>query len=33
LWVKEAGQGLPLIMLHAAGTSGRIWWQHIYDGN
>ena len=29
LWVKEAGQGPPLIMLHAAGTSGRIWWQHI----
>lgn len=29
LWVKEAGQGPPLVMLHAAGTSGRIWWQHI----
>jgi 3-oxoadipate enol-lactonase len=29
LWVKEAGEGPPLIMLHAAGTSGRIWWQHI----
>jgi len=29
LWVKEVGQGPPLIMLHAAGTSGRIWWQHV----
>ena len=29
LWVKEAGQGPPLILLHAAGTSGRIWWRHI----
>lgn len=29
LWSEEAGQGPPLIMLHAAGTSGRIWWQHI----
>ncbi len=29
LWVKEAGQGEPLILLHAAATSGKIWWQHI----
>lgn len=29
LWVKEVGQGRPLVMLHAAGTSGKIWWQHI----
>ena len=29
LWVKDIGQGPPLVMLHAAGTSGRIWWQHI----
>lgn len=29
LWVKEAGQGSPLVMLHAVGTSGRLWWQHV----
>jgi len=29
LWVEEVGQGPPLIMVHAAATSGRIWWQHI----
>jgi pimeloyl-ACP methyl ester carboxylesterase len=29
LWIEEVGKGPPLIMLHAAATSERIWWQHI----
>jgi 3-oxoadipate enol-lactonase len=29
LWVKDTGQGPPLTLLHAVGTSGGIWWQHI----
>ena len=29
LSVMDVGQGPPLVMLHAAATSGRIWWQHI----
>lgn len=29
LSVEDAGQGSPLVMLHAVGTSGRLWWQHI----
>jgi 3-oxoadipate enol-lactonase len=29
LSVKDVGQGVPLVMLHAVGTSGRLWWQHI----
>jgi 3-oxoadipate enol-lactonase len=29
LWIAEAGQGPPLVLLHPVGTSGSIWWQHI----
>jgi 3-oxoadipate enol-lactonase len=29
LWIQEAGQGPPLVLLHAVGTSGSIWWQHV----
>ena len=29
LSVEDAGQGSPLVMLHAVGTSGRLWWQHV----
>lgn len=29
LWIQEAGQGPPLVLLHPVGTSGSIWWQHI----
>jgi pimeloyl-ACP methyl ester carboxylesterase len=29
LAVEDAGQGPPLVMLHAVGTSGKLWWQHI----
>ena len=29
LSVEDAGQGPPLVMLHAAATSGKLWWQHI----
>lgn len=29
LWVQDTGQGSPVALLHAVGTSGGIWWQHI----
>ena len=29
LWTQDTGQGPPLALLHAVGTSGTIWWQHI----
>ena len=29
LWIRDEGQGAPLVLLHAAGVSGDIWWRHI----
>jgi 3-oxoadipate enol-lactonase len=29
LWMQDKGQGPSLVLLHAVGTTGAIWWQHI----